>query len=151
MENLLQSKKNLISSYHHGENNLQSTIINMAQNFVGSNNINLLVPSGMFGTRHQGGKDAASARYIFTNLNRLTRLIFPEVDDELLEYLDDDGLKIEPKWSQKKKIYLLEFLFYKIFIFYKIFYKIYLLKILFLKHFRFLFHKKKNYLREDIF
>jgi DNA topoisomerase II len=31
------------TSYHHGEVSLQGTIINMAQDFVGSNNINLLV------------------------------------------------------------------------------------------------------------
>ena len=51
------------SSYHHGEASLQSCIINMSQNYVGSNNINLLVPSGQFGTRLMGGKDAASPRY----------------------------------------------------------------------------------------
>lgn len=56
------------SAYHHGETSLMSTIINLAQNFVGSNNINLLMPNGQFGTRLQGGKDAASARYIFTML-----------------------------------------------------------------------------------
>lgn len=50
------------SAYHHGEASLQSTIVGMAQDFVGSNNLNLLYPSGQFGTRLQGGKDAASAR-----------------------------------------------------------------------------------------
>jgi DNA topoisomerase-2 len=34
---------------------LTGTIIGMAQNFVGSNNINLLMPIGQFGTRNQGG------------------------------------------------------------------------------------------------
>ena len=56
------------AAYHHGEAALAATIIGMAQNFVGSNNINLLVPSGQFGTRLQGGKDAASPRYIFSRL-----------------------------------------------------------------------------------
>lgn len=56
------------SAYHHGEMSLMATIINLAQNFVGSNNINLLQPIGQFGTRLQGGKDAASPRYIFTKL-----------------------------------------------------------------------------------
>ena len=56
------------SAYHHGEVSLMSTIINLAQNFVGSNNINLLQPIGQFGTRLAGGKDAASPRYIFTML-----------------------------------------------------------------------------------
>lgn len=41
------------SAYHHGEQSLASTIIGLAQDFVGSNNINLLVPSGQFGTRLQ--------------------------------------------------------------------------------------------------
>jgi DNA topoisomerase-2 len=35
-----------------------STIVKLAQNFVGSNNINLLKPIGYFGTRVDGGKDA---------------------------------------------------------------------------------------------
>ena len=34
------------SAYHHGEASLSSTIVGLAQNFVGSNNVNLLYPSG---------------------------------------------------------------------------------------------------------
>ena len=41
------------AAYHHGEASLQSTIVGMAQSFVGSNNINLLAPKGQFGTRLQ--------------------------------------------------------------------------------------------------
>jgi DNA topoisomerase II len=70
----------------------------MAQDFVGSNNVNLLVPSGQFGTRLAGGSDAASARYIFTHPSTITRLIFPEADEVLLSYCEDDGQKIEPKY-----------------------------------------------------
>ena len=70
----------------------------MAQDFVGSNNLNLLVPSGQFGTRLTGGDDAASPRYIFTYLSPATRSLFPEDDDVLLEYLEDDGQIIEPKF-----------------------------------------------------
>ena len=86
------------SAYHHGEASLCGAIINMAQNFVGSNNINLLLPNGQFGTRHQLGKDAASPRYVFTCLSPVTRALFPVADDPLLDYLEEDGLKIEPKW-----------------------------------------------------
>lgn len=68
----------------------------MAQNFIGSNNIPLLLPNGQFGTRLQGGNDHASARYIFTQLNSITRKIFPENDDPLLFYLNEDGYQIEP-------------------------------------------------------
>jgi len=84
------------SRYHHGEQSLYGAIINMAQNFVGSNNINLLEPNGQFGTRLQGGDDAASERYICTQLSKLTRLIFPEADDPILTYLEDDGTPVEP-------------------------------------------------------
>ena len=84
------------SAYHHGEASLTQTIIGMAQNFVGSNNINLLSPCGQFGTRLMGGKDAASPRYVFTKLENIARCLFHPDDDPLLAYLDDDGQSIEP-------------------------------------------------------
>ena len=86
------------SSYHHGEASLNGAIVNMAQNFVGSNNVNLLEPNGQFGTRLQGGDDSASERYIFTALNPLTRYVFPDLDDAVLNYLDDDGTQVEPEY-----------------------------------------------------
>lgn len=86
------------SAYHHGEASLQGTIVAMAQSFCGSNNVNLLTPSGQFGTRRMGGKDAASPRYIFTKLEKITRAIFHPDDDELLNYLQDDGANIEPEY-----------------------------------------------------
>ena len=84
--------------YHHGEASLNGAIVGMAQNFVGSNNINILYPSGQFGTRLLAGKDAASPRYTFTYLAELTRLIFRPEDDPILNYLDDDGVLVEPEW-----------------------------------------------------
>jgi DNA topoisomerase-2 len=86
------------SAYHHGEQSLQQTIVGLAQNFVGSNNVNLLTPAGQFGTRRMGGKDAASARYIFTCLEPITRAIFHPDDDDLLTYQQDDGATIEPEF-----------------------------------------------------
>jgi len=86
------------SAYHHGEVSLQTTIVGLAQDFVGSNNIPFLQPLGQFGTRLQGGKDSASARYIFTMLSPLTRKLFPAEDDPLLNYLWDDNLRIEPEY-----------------------------------------------------
>lgn len=80
-----------VGAYHHGEASLQSTIVNMAQNYIGSNNVNLLHPQGQFGTRLEGGKDAASARYIHTFLSGLARLIFHPADDDVLTYLAEDG------------------------------------------------------------
>merc|ERR1719215_1143469 len=86
------------SAYHHGEASLENTIINLAQNFVGSNNINILVPSGQFGTRLQGGKDHAASRYIYTRMAPATRTLFHSEDDAVLDYLDEEGMSIEPRW-----------------------------------------------------
>ena len=61
------------SAYHHGDMSLNGTIVSLAQNYCGSNNINLLFPSGQFGTRRMGGKDHASSRYIFTRLEKIAR------------------------------------------------------------------------------
>lgn len=86
------------SAYHHGEVSLTQTIVALAQDFCGSNNVNILSPNGQFGTRGMGGKDAASARYIFTNIPPVTRTLFHAADDALLNYLNDDGQSIEPEW-----------------------------------------------------
>eukprot|EP00397_Hematodinium_sp_SG-2012_P000302 GEMP01000302.1.p1 GENE.GEMP01000302.1~~GEMP01000302.1.p1 ORF type:complete len:1938 (+),score=492.38 GEMP01000302.1:750-5816(+) len=86
------------SQYHHGEVSLQEAIVKLAQNFVGANNVNYLVPSGQFGSRSTGGKDHASARYIYTRLSKVTRFLFRVEDDPVLEYLEDEGKKIEPRW-----------------------------------------------------
>ncbi|KPP73635.1 DNA topoisomerase 2-beta-like [Scleropages formosus] len=87
-----------MSAYHHGEQALMMTIVNLAQNFVGSNNVNILQPLGQFGTRINGGKDAASPRYIFTMLSPLAKMLFPAVDSSLLKFLYDDNQKVEPEW-----------------------------------------------------
>ena len=86
------------TNYHHGEQNLFETIINLAQDYVGSNNIPLFYRDGMFGTRLVGGKDSASPRYIFTKMESVTPLIFREEDDILLDYVVDDGDVVEPKF-----------------------------------------------------
>uniref|UniRef100_A0A1I8ICT6 DNA topoisomerase 2 n=1 Tax=Macrostomum lignano TaxID=282301 RepID=A0A1I8ICT6_9PLAT len=85
-----------LTAYRHGDGALFNTIVGMAQNFPGSNNINLLVPGGQFGSRLLGGKDAAAARYIYTCLSPLARLIFHPDDDALLNYRMEDGERVEP-------------------------------------------------------
>jgi len=86
-----------LSAYHHGEESLCGTIVGLAQNFVGSNNENLLVPSGQFGTRNKGTKEAASPRYIFTALAPCVKKLFRAEDAGILEHLEDDGMMVEPK------------------------------------------------------
>lgn len=84
------------TGYHHGEASLYDTIVRMAHDYPGSNNLPLLHGIGQFGTRLEGGKDAASPRYIFTLLHNHTRLLFPEADDSLLAREEEDGLLVEP-------------------------------------------------------
>ena len=86
------------TAYHHGEVSLAETIVKLAQDFTGSNNINLLVPCGQFGTRIMGGKDASQPRYIFTKLSPETRQIFDVRDDDILHYMEDDGKRVEPEF-----------------------------------------------------
>jgi DNA topoisomerase-2 len=84
------------TAYHHGEASMHQTIIGLAQNFVGSNNINCLEPSGNFGSRLAGGSDAASPRYIFTRLSPFARRVFSAMDEPIYEHNIDDGNVIEP-------------------------------------------------------
>ncbi|RFU77270.1 dna topoisomerase ii [Trichoderma arundinaceum] len=86
-----------LTAYHHGEVSLQQTIIGLAQDFVGSNNINVLEPSGNFGSRLAGGSDAASPRYTFTRLSPFARSIFSSLDDPNLNHQFEDGKQIEPE------------------------------------------------------
>ncbi len=86
------------SAYHHGEASLQSTIVGLAQDFVGSNNVNLLKPNGQFGTRIMGGADSASARYIHTELSKVVPYLFRKDDMALLTYNEDDGMPVEPTY-----------------------------------------------------
>lgn len=85
------------TEYHHGEASLMAAIIGQAQTFIGSNNINILKPMGQFGTRLQGGKDHASPRYIYTDFELWSMIIFNKLDEGILEYNYEEGERIEPK------------------------------------------------------
>ena len=82
------------TAYHHGDQSLLATISKMAKEYPGTNNIALLVPDGQFGSAMS--HEAASARYISTGPDPIARHIFPEIDDSVLTYLEDDGVRIEP-------------------------------------------------------
>lgn len=83
-----------VSAYHHGEGSLSGTIVGMAQNFPGSNNINYLRPMGSFGSRLS--PEASADRYIYTDFNPIFRKIFLKEDDLILESQEEDGDQIEP-------------------------------------------------------
>ena len=87
-----------IANYHHGDASLTQTIIGLAQDFVGANNLYFLMPIGGFGTRDQGGKDASAGRYISTRPSDITRAVFMKDDEPLLNYLQEDEFTVEPEY-----------------------------------------------------
>lgn len=86
------------SNYHHGDQSMNETIIKMAQDFPGSNNIPLLERSGQFGSRQEMGDDAGQPRYISCCLAEIARLIFPKIDDVLLKQREEDNQLVEPNY-----------------------------------------------------
>lgn len=86
------------SGYHHGEDNLGGTIINMSQDFTGSNNIPFFTKKGQFGSRLELGADAGDPRYIHILDNDVIKTIFKREDEDLLKNLVDDGVIVEPEF-----------------------------------------------------
>lgn len=80
------------SYYHHGNTSLESAIIGMAQSF--KNNAPLLLEDGQFGSLRS--TEAGASRYIGTKLSKNFRNLYK--DFELLEYQEEEGELIEPKY-----------------------------------------------------
>lgn len=85
------------TSYHHADDSMKETIVNMAQRHVGTNNITLLEPIGQFGSRAARGNHAAF-RYINTKMCPIMRAIFKTDDDNILNYMEEEGQSIEPEY-----------------------------------------------------
>lgn len=86
------------SGYHHGDA-LGKVITRMGGHFVGLNNIPFFKGHGMFGSRDEGGKDAASIRYLTIAPNTwFLSSVFRFEDNDILNYLNDDGEQVEPKF-----------------------------------------------------
>lgn len=84
------------TDYHHGAGSMASTLVGLAATlFPGSNNMNLFVPEGQFGSRLT--KEAGAGRYINTYLSPYFRQLFKKDDDVILDYNTVDGEEIEPK------------------------------------------------------
>lgn len=82
------------TEYLHGD--ISGSIISLAQNFPGSNNIPLLTREGNFGTRFT--PEASATRYIFTNKEKYFNDIFKSDDDAILIEQNFEGVKIEPRF-----------------------------------------------------
>ena len=74
-------------AYHHGENSLQEAIVGLAQDCVGSNNINLLLP-GQFGSDCSVAKIPLHRLYLHRTESHC-KSIFPKTF-EILKHLEDD-------------------------------------------------------------
>lgn len=85
-----------IMAYHHGDAALQETIVKLAQDFPGSNNVPFLDALGSFGTSKK--KQGSAPRYIFTRLSKEFHKFFDKRDQEVVTYLFDDGEQIEPRF-----------------------------------------------------
>ena len=86
-------------NYHHGDMSLNATIVGNAQRYPGGQGrrFPVLVGEGQFGTRHQGGGDAGSPRYISVRLARpWVNAVFPPADRFVYEYVFEDGKRAEP-------------------------------------------------------
>src|SRR5271167_818251 len=83
------------TDYHHGIGSMQGTIIGLAVDYPGSNNMNLFVPEGQFGSRLTA--ESAAPRYIETKLSPYFRALCPKADDAILDHNEVDGERIEPK------------------------------------------------------
>jgi DNA topoisomerase-2 len=84
------------TEYLHGEGSLQGVIINMTQNFIGTNNVSLLSPNGNFGSRQIPASSAP--RYIFSKKSEDFDKFFDKVDDQILIKQEFEGSQIEPKF-----------------------------------------------------
>ena len=86
-------------NYHHGEDSLQDAIIRRGFIAPGGNQLPMLLPIGNFGTRLEGGQDAASARYIGAEFNaQINDALYQSEDYALLDFHVDEGKRGEPKF-----------------------------------------------------
>jgi DNA topoisomerase-2 len=93
-----------ISVYHHGEDSINRSVQNSGQQFPGKVMFPLLVTSGKWGSRDDGGDfgqqcSAGAPRYINCKLNKkFYDLLYRAEDSIILDYQEDEGRPTEPKY-----------------------------------------------------
>jgi DNA topoisomerase II len=85
-------------SYAHGETSMQGTLVTLAQDFTGSNNLPLLLPDGQFGSRTGGPTVHGAPRYIYTKTNWVVPLIFSDETLSLVPRRSVEGETVETEW-----------------------------------------------------
>lgn len=81
--NALQGFVAALGNYHHGDMSMSKAIVNMAQDFVGSNNYPIFKKKGAFGNRFEHA--AAAPRYIFVEISELYEKLFVPIDMKVAE------------------------------------------------------------------
>lgn len=94
----IATQASLDGNYHHGDQSINEATCGMMQNYLGANNIPLVSGSGQIGTRFANGKDHGATRYIEGCLSKISRTLFPKVDDQLLKQNVEDEVLVEPKF-----------------------------------------------------
>lgn len=92
----ISAKVSSDTDYHHGTGSMEATVVGMAQDFAGANNVPLFEAHGQFGNRLN--KKASASRYIKTKLSANFRKLFLKEDDLILEQLISNGMPVEPKY-----------------------------------------------------
>ena len=80
--------------YLHGD--ISGSVITLAQNYPGTNNIPLLSREGNFGTRFTN--EASATRYIYTAKDKMFDYLFNKSDINVLPEQYFEGTKIEPRF-----------------------------------------------------
>lgn len=84
------------TDYHHGVGSLEGTIVGLAQDFAGSNNVPLFAKKGQFGSRLD--KKPSASRYIKAKLSPIFRQLFRKEDDLIFDHVMSNGMAVEPKY-----------------------------------------------------
>jgi DNA topoisomerase-2 len=84
------------TDYHHGVGSLEGTIVGLAQDFAGSNNIPLFAKKGQLGDRLS--RKASASRYIKAKLAPYFRQLFKKDDDLIFDFVMSNGMAVEPKF-----------------------------------------------------
>jgi DNA topoisomerase-2 len=82
------------TEYLHGD--ISGSIVSMAKNFTGTNNLPLLTREGNFGTRYE--PEASAGRYIFTGKEEIFDKLFIKEDNDIIIQQEFEGTIIEPKF-----------------------------------------------------
>lgn len=86
------------TNYIHGSMNLESVICNLVANYVGANNYGLLTGNtGGFGSSRCANRPSAG-RYTRVKLSDISKKLFLEIDNNVLDKQFFEGQYIEPKF-----------------------------------------------------